>query len=172
MRLELTRRTDYAIRAMLTLARHRDETLSSADISARTNIPVRFVTQVMSNLVRAGLVHAVIGRSGGYRLLAKPETVSVLSIVDAVEGDTRRQHCVLRGGPCQNGQPCEIHSVFAGAQDAFHEHLATSSLATIIDQSSAATQIAELKRARRLGSTRRRCAVWPGTRPPGRAAAG
>src|SRR5450759_3495383 len=100
MRLELTRRTDYAVRAMLALARRPGQTLSSADISEITNIPVRFVTQVMSHLVRAGLVQAVIGRSGGYRLNAEPDSVSVLSIVEAVEGDPRRQHCALRGGPC------------------------------------------------------------------------
>jgi len=133
MRLELTRKTDYAVRAMLALARHPGETLSSADISELTNIPVRFVTQVMGNLVRAGLAHGVIGRSGGYRLSADPAAVSVLSIVEAVEGDTRRQHCVLRGGPCQYEQQCEIHYVFGGAQEAFINTLAASSLADIAE---------------------------------------
>lgn len=131
MRLELTRRTDYAVRAMLALARHPGQTLSSVDIAEITNIPVRFVTQVMSHLVRAGLVQAVIGRSGGYRLSSEPRSVSVLAMVEAVEGDTRRQHCALRGGPCQGTSPCEIHHVFAGAQEAFIAKLAATSLATI-----------------------------------------
>ena len=133
MRLELTRRTDYAVRAMLALSRNPGQTLSSADISGITGIPVRFVTQVMSHLVRAGLVQAVIGRSGGYRLSAKPESVSVLAVVEAVEGDTRRQHCALRGGPCERNSPCEIHYVFAGAQEAFIAKLAETSLATIAE---------------------------------------
>jgi Rrf2 family protein len=131
MRLELTKRTDYAVRAMVALARHPDETLSSTDMAAQTQIPVRFVTQVMAHLVRAGLVRGVIGRSGGYRLSAAPDSVSVLAIVEAVEGDTRRQRCALRGGPCQRTAPCEIHAVLAGARAAFTDRLAATTLADV-----------------------------------------
>ena len=132
MRLELTRRSDYALRAMLVLTRQPEETLSSTEIAALTHIPVRFVTQVMAHLVRAGLVRAVIGRSGGYRLLMPSGKVSVLAIVEAVEGDTRRQHCAIRGGQCLRGAPCEVHAVFADAQEAFVSRLAATSLATVI----------------------------------------
>jgi len=137
MRLELTRKTDYAVRAMLTLARNRDRTLTGASISARTGIPIRFVTQVMGNLVRCGLVHGVIGRSGGYRLNVDPGSISVLAIVQAIEGDTRRRHCVLRGGPCGGASVCEIHHVFSDAQDAFTDTLQAWSLAALAAEKSA-----------------------------------
>lgn len=131
MRLEMTRRTDYAVRAMVALARQPDQTVSSTDIATKTDIPVRFVTQVMGDLVRAGLVRGVIGRTGGYRLASRPESVSVLSIVQAVEGGARRPQCVLRGGPCSGGAPCEIHFVFADAREAFTNRLAATSLAAV-----------------------------------------
>ncbi len=131
MRLELTRKTDYAVRAMLTLARSGDQTLTSATISALTGIPIRFVTQVMGHLVRAGLVDGVIGRSGGYRLKGDPRAISVLAIVEAVEGDARRRHCVLRGGPCNGAAACEIHHVFSDAQDAFTGALSAWTLAAV-----------------------------------------
>ena len=133
MRLQMTRRTDYAVRAMLALARQPDEKLSSADIAALTNIPARFVTQVMGDLVRAGLVRATIGRSGGYRLGSAADKVTVLEIVEAVEGDARRPQCILRGGLCAGGAPCEIHFVFADARQAFTERLAGTSLASVAD---------------------------------------
>ena len=136
MKLEMTKRTDYAVRAMLALARQPDATLSSGDIAAQTNIPVRFSTQVMGHLVRAGLVRGVIGRTGGYRLASKPESVSVLSIVQAVEGDPRRPQCVLRGGLCSGGAPCEIHFVFADAREAFTNRLAATSLASVASPAS------------------------------------
>ena len=131
MRLELTRRTDYAIRAALALARNPGTRMSSALLSKTTHIPVRYSTQVMSDLVRAGLVNAYVGRAGGYTLSAPAETVSVLQIVEAVEGDPRRQHCSLRGGPCRRNEPCEVHFVFSEAQDAFIAQLAASSLADL-----------------------------------------
>jgi Rrf2 family protein len=131
MRLELTRRTDYAVRATLELTRSRGQIVSGTQLAQRTAIPVRFVTQVMAELVGVGMVGAVIGRSGGYRLDADPESVTVLAIIEAVEGDPRRVHCALRGGPCQRVTPCEIHHVFARAQEAFVAELASWSLAAV-----------------------------------------
>lgn len=159
MRLELTRRTDYAIRAVLVLARNPGTRLSSTQISRATQIPLRFTRQVMSDLVRADLVSAAVGRAGGYNLTAQADRVSVLEIVEAVEGDPRRQRCSLRGGPCRRNEPCEVHFVFADAQEAFIAKLAESSLAELAArQPSVATP-------RACGASRRR-------RQPGRGAAG
>jgi|SRR6188472_3915200 Rrf2 family protein len=118
MRLELTKRADYAIRAVLALSRAADgERLSVRRIAADERVPERFLPQVMSDLVRAGLVEGTVGRSGGYRL-AKPSTeISLLEVVEAVEGDSRRRVCILRGGPCGLVVTCDVHAIFAAAQD-------------------------------------------------------
>ncbi|HEY7024902.1 MAG TPA: Rrf2 family transcriptional regulator [Candidatus Limnocylindrales bacterium] len=131
MRLELTRRTDYAIRAALMLARNPGVRLSSSQISRSTLIPLRFTRQVMTDLLRADLVSAAVGRAGGYTLRAHPEGVSVLDIVKAVEGDPRRQRCSLRAGPCRRNEPCEVHFVFADAQEAFIAQLEAFSLSEL-----------------------------------------
>ena len=68
MRLELTRRGDYAVRAMLALARPEALQLTAAALAEATAIPAGYVPQVMGDLVRAGLVANRRGRSGGYRL--------------------------------------------------------------------------------------------------------
>src|SRR6187397_541724 len=74
MRLELTKRGDYAVRAMLALARgthagvQANGLLSARRISDAMGIPVRFLPQVLGDLQRASLVEAAPGRSGGYRL--------------------------------------------------------------------------------------------------------
>ena len=100
MRLELTKRGDYAVRAMIALASDGEGLMSARTIAAEMAIPPRFLPQVMADLVRAGLVEGVTGRSGGYRLSAAPSETSLLTIVEAVEGTSRRETCVLRGGPC------------------------------------------------------------------------
>ena len=98
MRLELTKRGDYAVRAMLALTRGAGQGLLSARrIADAMDIPVRFLPQVLADLQRAGLIEAAPGRSGGYRLARDPESVSLLHVIEAVEGDSRRQACVLRG---------------------------------------------------------------------------
>ena len=158
MRLELSRKTDYGVRAMLVLAHRPAETVSSPSIALAARIPVHFVSQVMGGLVRAGLVHAAIGRTGGYRLASDPEAISVLAIVDAIEGDSRRGVCVVRGGPCHPAAPCEIHNVISGAQEAFRDELRAVSLGTLC--------------AAPRWPTRARRASSQGMRPPVRAAAG
>src|SRR3989304_1751752 len=62
MRLQLTKRADYGIRAMLALARARDERMSAPRIAAAMRIPRHFLPQVMADLARAGLVQSPAGR--------------------------------------------------------------------------------------------------------------
>jgi len=132
MRLQMTRRGDYAIRAMLTLARQPDQVLSGTQICRQTGIPERFLPQVMRQLVRADLAHARIGRHGGYQLGKAAETVCILDIVEAVEGDSRRQRCVLTGMECDPRARCQVHAIFASAQEALLVRLAESSLASAV----------------------------------------
>jgi Rrf2 family protein len=132
MRIDLTRRADYAVRAMLDLARQTGtERRSVREIAAAMDIPVRFLPQVMGDLVRAGLVDAQTGRSGGYRLRRPATSISVLDVVEAIEGDSRRQTCVLRGGPCGLDGTCDVHAVFAAAQDGLLAPLAGTTLAEL-----------------------------------------
>jgi Rrf2 family protein len=130
MRLELTRRGDYAIRAMLALAQADPsaERLSVRHIAAQMSIPAAFLPQVMRALVAAGLVAATTGRSGGYRLARPASDISVLEIIESIEGDSRRTSCVLRGGPCGRDGHCDAHDVFFAAQDAMLARLRIASL--------------------------------------------
>jgi len=126
MRLELTKRGDYAVRAMLALACGGGERLLSAPkIAEEMNIPPRFLPQVMGDLVRAELVMSEPGRAGGYRLARPASSISLLTIIEAIEGDSRRQTCVLRGGPCSEDGLCAVHAAFFAAEDA---------LVTVLDQ--------------------------------------
>ena len=118
MRLELTKRADYAIRAVLALSRAADgERLSVRRIATDERVPGRFLPQVMGDLVRAGLVEGTVGRSGGYWLAKPSSEISLLEVVEAVEGDSRRRVCILRGGPCALAGVCDVHAVFAAAQE-------------------------------------------------------
>lgn len=130
MRLELTKRADYAIRAVLALSRTPDgERLSARHVAADQRVPERFLPQVMRDLVRAGLVEGTVGRSGGYRLAKPSAQISLLDVVEAVEGDSRRRVCILRGGPCAVAGVCDVHAVFAAAQDDVLARLGSTTVA-------------------------------------------
>jgi Rrf2 family transcriptional regulator, iron-sulfur cluster assembly transcription factor len=139
MRLELTRRGDYAVRAMLALARAEaasprgrpsgDGRLSVARIAVSEVIPPRILPSVMRLLTRASLVDAQMGRTGGYRLSRRADRISLLDIIEAVEGDMRRRSCILRGGPCLANGLCAVHGVFVSAEAALRDSLAEATLA-------------------------------------------
>ena len=115
MRLDLTKRSDYAIRAMLALTMTGDGLLSSRKIAEEMKIPPRFLPQIMGDLTRAGLVDAL------------------LRGIEAVEGDPHRQICVMRGTACGQDGECGVHDVFYAAESAILEKLNGATLQGIID---------------------------------------
>jgi len=138
MRLELTRRADYGIRAMIAIARAAtDEPLSTPRIADAMAIPIRFLPQVMADLARAGLVDSTGGRRGGYRLGRPASEISLLEIIEALEGDARRRQCVLRSAPCGRDGYCDVHTVFAAAQDALLDRFSAARLCDLAGRSAA-----------------------------------
>jgi Rrf2 family transcriptional regulator, iron-sulfur cluster assembly transcription factor len=134
MRLELTRRGDYAVRAMIALAAPDGPSIRSVPrIAEDMGIPRRFLPQVMRDLVAAGLVGSETGRTGGYRLARPAAEITLLEVVEAVEGDTRRLTCVLRGGPCGRDGYCAVHDTFAGVQDAVRAQLGQVTLGSVAE---------------------------------------
>lgn len=134
MRLELTKRADYAIRVVLALADTDPD--DGARLSVRTlaedrGISVQVLPRVMTDLASAGIVDGRTGRAGGYRLARPATAISLLDVIRAVEGDQRRRRCVLRGSACGISAPCVVHDVFATAQDALLGELEGASIASI-----------------------------------------
>jgi len=102
--------------------------VSAPHIARLMSVPPRFLPQIMQDLVRAGIVEASPGRGGGYRLTRAPGEVTLLEVIEAVEGNVRRQTCVLRADACGADQPCGVHDLFAEAQDALLERFAMATV--------------------------------------------
>ena len=140
VRVVLSLRGDYAVRAMLALAAHTGEGwLSAPRIAAGMSIPVRFLPHVLTDLSRAGLVVGQPGRTGGYRLALPAGEIDLLRIVEAVEDAAEPVRCVLRGGPCADDGRCAVHDSFAGATRVLRAELGRSNLAELSRQGGLAT---------------------------------
>ena len=144
MRVTLSLRGDYAVRAMLALAQHEREAaesageppalLSAGRIATRMRIPLRFVAHVLSDLVRAGLVAGSPGRRGGYRLAHLAGEINLLQVVDAAEPQGGPPRCVLRGIPCDPVGRCAVHDAFSGATAAVRAELARTTIASLVER--------------------------------------
>lgn len=86
--MNISARCEYACRAMAELGRHAgtQETLPSCVIAERRAIPEKYLVHILLQLKRAGLVHSVRGKQGGYRLAHEPREITLRQIVEAVDG--------------------------------------------------------------------------------------
>lgn len=132
MRLEITRRADLATRALLVLAdADADERVKGADLAGRLDASPGFLAQAMTPLVNRGWVRSEPGPAGGYRLSASLADVSVLDVIEAVEGETDAGRCVLEDRPCAGGDHCALHVPWARARTQLLDELATTPLASV-----------------------------------------
>ena len=108
MRLEVTRKSDLAVRSLQALAMTSGR-VKGPELAAIVGSTSGFVSQVLTPLVRAGWVRSDPGPSGGYSLTADLDDVSVLAVIETIEGPTDSGRCVLADRPCDEGGTCALH---------------------------------------------------------------
>ena len=132
---------EYALHCLLWLVAPLEQRPSSRDLAEMQGVPPAFVAKIFSKLEKAGIVEASGGIRGGYRLARAPEDISVLDVVDAVEGQKALFDCQEIRGRCalmDNNPPkwanrgvCGIHAVMLNAQKVMRGELAKSNLASL-----------------------------------------
>ncbi|MFU8839795.1 MAG: RrF2 family transcriptional regulator [Nitriliruptoraceae bacterium] len=114
--MELTRQADYAIRCVLETARH--ERISTREIAARQELSYSFVGKIVSTLARAGILETLRGAAGGVQLGRPPEDITVLDVVQAVQGPIQLNRCVRVPPSCSLVELCPVSPVIRDAQEA------------------------------------------------------
>ena len=133
MSMEMTRAADYGLRAMLYLSRRMDAgSVLIGDIAAAMEIPAQFLHKVMPRLVKAGLLHSRRGARGGYRLAKEPQSVTVLDIIEAIDGPILVNRCLVGSADCSRIGKCSIEQVCKQAQKAITGKLNEYSLADVV----------------------------------------
>jgi Rrf2 family protein len=124
MKFSLLRRTDLAIGALRALA-DSGTRMRAGDLGQRIGASPGFVPQVMAPLTKAGWVDSARGPTGGYRIQVSLDKISVLEVIEAVEGPVDTTTCVLRGGPCGSSELCSVHFPIQEARTALLARLAS-----------------------------------------------
>jgi Rrf2 family protein len=99
--VKLSKKSEYAIRALVCLAASEAAMLSIQEIARREGIPKKFLEQVLLALNKAGLVQSVRGKAGGYALRGTPETITLGDIVRAVDGPIAPLPCANLDAPAK-----------------------------------------------------------------------
>lgn len=130
--MQLTRAADYATRVMVHLAGlPAGSRASLPELAAAVEVPDHFLSKVLQALGRNGLIQSQRGASGGFVLSADPERISLLDVVEAIEGPIRLNLCLGPGEGCTRKSRCPVHLVWANAQDALVGVLRAASIASL-----------------------------------------
>lgn len=104
---------EYALR-VLTKPELSEDTgrFSIKKICKKIKIPESYTRKIFQALVRKGILTAAQGPGGGYCLKKSPGDISVLSVIEAVDGKNALQNCVMGFKECSNGRPCAVHHLW------------------------------------------------------------
>jgi Rrf2 family protein len=130
MRLEISRRADLAVRALLAIDRAPDRIKADA-LAEELGTTAGFVPQVVGPLVKRGWVRSDPGPRGGYSPAVDLDTVSLLDVVEAIDGPTDIGRCVVADGPCGRAPHCALHTAWARAREELLAHLDAQSMAAL-----------------------------------------
>jgi Rrf2 family protein len=130
MRLELTRKSDLAVRSLLLMA-EQGERMKSSELAKGLGATPAFVPQVVAPLIERRWVGSDPGPAGGYTLLAELETLTVLEVIEAVEGPTESGRCALDGEPCAERGTCVVHEAWQRARALLLADLAATTVADV-----------------------------------------
>ena len=130
MKLEITRKADLATRALLVLGEVGRRSKSSELASSIGTTP-GYLAQVMAPLVIRGWVQSEPGPAGGYMNGVDLGEISVLEVIEAVEGSTDTGRCVLQRRSCLSAGPCALHQPWSRARNQLLDELASTPLSTL-----------------------------------------
>jgi len=100
----------YALRAVLYLAEHPSETpTSAADMAARLEIPDNYLSKILHQLSRAGIMDSIRGKNGGFQLAIPPEDLTLLEVVGPFDRIDGSPVCLLGRPECSDVEPCRAH---------------------------------------------------------------
>jgi len=131
--MQITRQADYAMRAVLYLAElGADRKAATSRIAQEEHIPPSFLAKIVSQLSVAGLLHTSRGARGGVSLARSPENISLLEVIEAIDGPILLNECVVDTALCVLGENCPIRPVFCDAQTQLVEQLERTSFGEIL----------------------------------------
>jgi Rrf2 family protein len=122
--MQITRQADYAVRAMVYLAQVGvDHRAATSQIAQEKQIPPSFLAKIVSQLSVAGLLQTSRGAHGGVSLARSPEEITLLDVVEAIDGPILLNECVGENGACVFGDTCAIRPVWCDAQKELADRL-------------------------------------------------
>ncbi len=133
--MKISTKGRYGLRILLDIVLNGDNGPRLArDIATSQNISEKYISRLVIDLRKAGLIKSIRGAKGGYRMARFPEDVTLLEIVETMEGRTNIVECVLQPDACSKVGGCAVHQTWAEINRKIREVLGEVTLKDIADK--------------------------------------
>jgi Rrf2 family protein len=137
--MKLSKKGEYALRALLDLAMNADRGVAQAhDIARQENIPIKFLEQILLSLKNAGLLQSRRGVGGGYALARPPDQITLGEVIRLIEGPISPIGCASQATPercsCPDEATCGLRSVMLDVRNAISDIVDRITLADVCER--------------------------------------
>ncbi len=128
----VTRETDYAVRTVLYLSRGKDVKASVTEIAREMRIPKSFLAKILQRLVRHHILRSMRGAKGGFMLAKKPADISLLAVMEAIQGTAGINVCAIDSRQCRLSSTCTVHPVWVEIRKEVEQRLKKQNFAGLL----------------------------------------
>jgi Rrf2 family protein len=127
----VTRETDYALRTVLYLARERDRNANVTEIAKAMQIPKSFLAKILQRLVRHHILQSMRGVKGGFMLAKKPSEITLLAVMEAIQGPAGINVCAIDSKRCRRSSTCSVHPIWVDIRKEVERRLNKQTIASL-----------------------------------------
>lgn len=135
--MEVSRKTDYALRILSILVKNPDKVISVRDAAQASDVPYSFARVIQHDLVFSHIVSSMRGAQGGMSLAVDPKEITLLDVVEAIQGPILIAGCESAGPdntPCPRKAICSFNPVWCNAEKILRSYFASVTLSQIVEE--------------------------------------
>ena len=128
----LSQGSQYAISAVIALSKQPEgATVSAAELAKPLNCPAAYLSQLLSKLKPSGIIQSKRGQHGGVMLGKAPKEITLMAIIEAIDGTDFFERCFLGVEGCGNIEPCPFHQFWSAERNKIQTWLSETTFAEI-----------------------------------------
>jgi Rrf2 family protein len=131
--MEISRRTDYAIRLIAALLQNEGRPLSVRQAALMQGVPYAFARSIQHDLTRSGVLASVRGAHGGMLLAADPNELTLYQLIEVVQGPVSIAICTTDKDWCMRRKGCQFHRVWEGANSLLKDYLTSVTIKDLLE---------------------------------------
>ena len=135
MTVIFSKKCEYGLQAVLYLAAQKErEVIPAEEISNKLSIPREFVSKILQSLTESGIIDSRKGKSGGFSIAKDPKRIKLIDIVEAIDGMSMFNSCVLGFPNCNPDNPCPLHDKWGELRSKAYSMLTDENLDSFRDR--------------------------------------